>query len=216
MSQNLSTDQLLAFFGNSKRRAAAISVGLLLAAAALWQFLAVPQQEALDQARQEAATRLAKQEAMEKLIRHQPLTEQAVERLSGHMSALEAEGYLTPLLNSYAMRCKSLVDPLADKSGLSLVQYAEHSQRMLQVPKIGAPEQLQARQLITCIGSGSYRQLTETIEAIEDTYPLAVLTALRILPGTDHTSHTLQLVLEWPTKGKRRSDLLPAKMGGRR
>ena len=45
MSQGLTGEQLLAFFGNSKRRAFAVAVGLLLVAGALWQFLVTGQQE---------------------------------------------------------------------------------------------------------------------------------------------------------------------------
>lgn len=216
MSQGLTGEQLLAFFGNSKRRAFAVAVGLLLVAGALWQFLVTGQQEALDQARNEAQARQSKHESMAKLVRRQPMTEKAVQALEAKLKSLEGEGYLTPLLNSYAMRCKALIDPLAEKTGFSMAQFAEHSQRMLQVPKIGAPEQLQARQLITCTGTGSYRQMMEFVEALEDTYPLANLFSMRIIPTNNPQVHAVQLVVEWPAKGKTKKELMPAAKGGRR
>ena len=114
------------------------------------------------------------------------------------------------------MRCKALLDPLTEKTGFALAQFAEHSQRMLPVPKVGVPEQLQARQLITCTGTGGYRQMMEFVEALEDTYPLATLSAMRIIPTNDPQVHAVQLVVEWPAKGKTKSELLPAPKGGRR
>lgn len=216
MKQSLDTAQLFAFFGNSKRRAAALTIGFLLIAAALWQFLVVPQQDVLTKAQEEANTRRGKQDAMEQLIRRKPLTDRTVATLEEQMASLEAEGYLTPLLNSYAMRCKALLDPIIEKTGLSLTQFSDHSQRMLQVPKVGAPEQLQARQLITCIGEGSYLQLLETVEAVEARYPLAVLAGLRLVPTADPQRHAVQMIWEWPTKGKLRSSLLPAKKGSKK
>ena len=216
MSQGLTGEQLLAFFGNSKRRAFAVAVGLLLVAGALWQFLVTGQQEALDQARNEAQARLGKQESMEKLVRRQPLTDKAVQELEAQLKALEGEGYLTPLLNSYAMRCKALLDPLTEKTGFAIAQFAEHSQRMLPVPKAGVPEQLQARQLITCTGTGSYRQMMEFVEKLEDTYPLATLSSMRIIPTNDPQVHAVQMIVEWPAKGKTKKELMPAPKGGRR
>ena len=216
MSQGLTGEQLLAFFGNSKRRAFAVAVGLLLVAGALWQFLVTGQQEALDQARNEAQARLGKQESMEKLVRRQPLTDKAVQELEAQLKALEGEGYLTPLLNSYAMRCKALLDPLTEKTGFAIAQFAEHSQRMLPVPKAGVPEQLQARQLITCTGTGSYRQMMEFVEKLEDTYPLATLSAMRIIPTNDPQVHAVQMIVERPAKGKTKKELMPAPKGGRR
>ena len=216
MSQGLTGEQLLAFFGNSKRRAFAVAVGLILVAGALWQFLVTGQQETLDQARNEAQARLGKQESMEKLVRRQPLTDKAVQELEAQLKALEGEGYLTPLLNSYAMRCKALLDPLTEKTGFAIAQFAEHSQRMLPVPKAGVPEQLQARQLITCTGTGSYRQMMEFVEKLEDTYPLATLSAMRIIPTNDPQVHAVQMIVEWPAKGKTKKELMPAAKGGRR
>jgi Tfp pilus assembly protein PilO len=84
---------------------------------------------------------------------------------SPYMDAL-----LTPLLESWAMRAKSLLDPLAADVGLKILDYSEMPVRALPLPK-QLPLQLYARRPIRVSCRGSYAEIASFILRVEKTLP---------------------------------------------
>ncbi len=126
--------------------------------------------------------------------------------------AIIAEGVIEPLLGSFAMRGKSLVDPLAQQTGFTLTNVKEDRFIKLQVPT-PAPDQLYGRQQVEFTGQGTYSQITAFVSLTEASLPLATLSSIVILsqPQTPER-HKAMITFEWPAKGEKRSGLpLPVK-----
>jgi hypothetical protein len=74
----------------------------------------------------------------------------------------------------------------------------------LQVPN-PPPQQLYARQLVELTGYGAYTQIVAFVQAAEQTFPLAVVSGLRIehqMPTPER--HKATITFEWPVKGEKR------------
>lgn len=114
------------------------------------------------------------------------------------------EGVIEPLLGSFAMRGKSLMDPLAKETGFTIANVKEERLIPLQVPK-PPPQQLYARQLVEFTGYGAYTQIVAFVQAAERAFPLAVVSGLRIehqMPTPER--HKATITFEWPVKGEKR------------
>ena len=114
------------------------------------------------------------------------------------------EGVIEPLLGSFAMRGKSLMDPLAKETGFTIANVKEERLIPLQVPK-PPPQQLYARQLVEFTGYGAYTQIVAFVQAAERAFPLAVVSGLRIehqMPTPER--HKTTITFEWPVKGEKR------------
>ncbi len=122
--------------------------------------------------------------------------------------ALIAAGVIEPLLGSFAMRGKSLLDPIAKQTGFTINGVKEDRFIPLQVPK-PPPEQLYGRQLVEFTGQGSYTQIAAFVSCAEEALPLATLASITVLgqPQTPE-SHKAIITFEWPVKGEKRA--LPA------
>ena len=111
-------------------------------------------------------------------------------------------GLLKPdqISNSMRMGAKSLMVPLAEKTGFSLEGAREHIAVLLRLPS-SIPEQLYARQPVEFVGRGSFDQIVRFIQETEETYPLTILSGLVILsqPQTPEC-HKAVITLEWPVK----------------
>ncbi len=113
-------------------------------------------------------------------------------------------GVLEPLLGSFSMRGKSLLDPLAKASGFTISSVKEERLIPLQVPA-PPPQQLYARQLVEFTGHGAYTQIVAFVQAAEQTFPLAILSGLRIESQIQTPErHKATLTFEWPVKGEKR------------
>ena len=115
-------------------------------------------------------------------------------------TALHASGVLAPLLGSFAMRGKVLLDPIATQSGFIINSVKELAAIPLLIPT-PAPQQLYARQPIEFTGHGSYDQIVAFIKLTETNQPLATLSSTSILsePKTPE-SHKAIIAFEWPIK----------------
>jgi len=114
-----------------------------------------------------------------------------------------ASGVIEPLLGSFAMRGKSLLDPIAQKTGFFIDSVRELNPLQLQIPK-PAPEQLYYRQPVEFTGQGSYAQIVAFISQVEATHPLAALSSLYILgQASTPETHKAIITFEWPAKGER-------------
>lgn len=111
-------------------------------------------------------------------------------------------GLLKPdqISNSMRMGAKSLMVPLAEKTGFNLEGVRENSAVMLRLPA-SIPEQLYARQPVEFVGRGSFDQIVRFIQETEETYPLTILSGLVILsqPQTPEC-HKAVITFEWPVK----------------
>ena len=111
-----------------------------------------------------------------------------------------AAAELTPLLGSYAMRAKSLLDPLISGAGLTDVEFSEEATRKLPTP-LPMPRQLHARAAVRITGRGSYQAIASFLLMLEKNLPLVSLQSLQILSQQNPTKQTVTMNLEWPTKG---------------
>lgn len=119
-----------------------------------------------------------------------------------HHDALAA-GALEPLLGSFAMRGKSLLDPVAVQTGFVINSVKELPVLPIRVPT-PAPQQRYNRQPIEFTGHGSFAQITAFIALTEATHPLATLSSLLIVsqPSTPER-HKAIIAFEWPAKGEK-------------
>jgi Tfp pilus assembly protein PilO len=117
-------------------------------------------------------------------------------------SALKPYGdaMLVPLLESYAMRAKSIVDPLALGAGLEDVTYSDEPFRALPLPT-PMPRQLHTRAAVKLTATGSYQQAVSFLLRIEREMPLVSLQQFDITAQQNPRSQSISIVLEWPAKG---------------
>lgn len=127
----------------------------------------------------------------------------ATDNALAECDAFSASGVIEPLLGSYAMRGKILLDPIALKTGFHIDNVRELPLIPLQLPK-PAPEQRHYRQPVEFTGQGSYAQITAFIAQTEADHPLTTLSGLLILgnPQTPET-HKAIITFEWPAKGEK-------------
>jgi hypothetical protein len=128
----------------------------------------------------------------------------ATEAAEAALQAVLDQGVLEPLLGSFSMRGKSLLDPLAEKTGFTISDVKEERLIPLQVP-VPPPQQLYARQLVEFTGHGAYTQIVAFVQAAEQKFPLAILSGLKIESQIQTPeSHKATLTFEWPVKGEKR------------
>ena len=110
------------------------------------------------------------------------------------------DAMLVPLLESYAMRAKSLLDPLALGAGLDDVTYSDEPFRALPLPK-PMPRQLHTRVAVKLTATGSYQQAVSFLLRLEKEMPLVSVQKLDITARSIPESQSVTMVLEWPAKG---------------
>lgn len=110
------------------------------------------------------------------------------------------DALLTPLLESWAMRAKSKLDPLADDVGVKVLDYAEMPVRALPLPK-PLPKQLYARRPIRVTCQGSYAEIISFVLRVEKMLPYVSLQSIEIKAQNTPEAQIAQLVFEWPVKG---------------
>jgi Tfp pilus assembly protein PilO len=122
---------------------------------------------------------------------------------TSQLDALSAQGVIEPLLGSFAMRGKALLDPLALESGFSIDNVKECPQIPLQLPK-PPPKQVYVRQPVEFSGQGSYTQIVSFIAKAEAAHPLLTLASLLILSQQQTPeTHKASITFEWPAKGEK-------------
>ena len=111
-----------------------------------------------------------------------------------------AAAELKPLLGSYAMRAKSILDPFTTGAGLTDIEYTEEPTRKLPVPAL-MPRQLHARAAVRIAAKGSYQSIASFLLMVEKNLPFVSVQAMQILSQQSPAKQTVSMVLEWPTKG---------------
>ncbi len=110
------------------------------------------------------------------------------------------EAMLVPLLESYSMRAKSILDPLALGAGLKNVTYSDEPFRALPLPA-PMPRQLYTRAAIRLTATGSYQQAVSFLLRVEKEFPLVSLRQLELTAQQEPMAQAVSIVLEWPAKG---------------
>ena len=135
------------------------------------------------------------------------LNKSAIEERTRQVES-ELDGFaalqLEPLLESFAMRAKSIVGEMAAEAGLVDAEFSDRPVRALPVmPGKTVPTALHARRpvLISCYGD--YPAIVSFILRVERDLPHVALGALRIQPGGGQNPELqrAEIVLEWPAKG---------------
>ncbi len=176
----------------------AVAIGVV--AVVLYMFCVEPSQTALQKAKTDL---VGLQDKQAQMVRDLKGAGQVKERLEAIKSQRQdyLNGLLHPMLESYAMRAKSLLDPLAEDVGLSVSDYAELPVRRLPLPKPQSP-QLYARKPIRLTCTGSYATIVSFIMRVEQKLPLVSLEAFSLKTQKDPDNQAATIVLEWPIKGE--------------
>ena len=177
-----------------------ISALILAGAALIYLFAVQPAQMSIDKNKRELASLSDQQRIMERDLKDSA-------RVKGMLAEIDAaqkpflDALLTPLLESWAMRAKSLLDPIAADVGLTIVDYSEQPVRALPLPT-PQPRQLHARHPIRVVCRGSYAEIASFLLRVEKLLPHVALQSLLIKAQKDPDAQTAEIVLEWPAKGE--------------
>lgn len=182
------------------KRAVFLSLAIGAVAVVLYMFCVEPSQTSLQKAKAEL---VALQDKRAQMVRDLKGASQVKDRLDAVKAERQVylDGLLEPLLESYAMRAKALLDPLADDVGLSVGDYAELPVRRLPLPKPQSP-QLYARKPIRLTCTGSYPTIISFLLRVEQKLPLVSLEAFSLNTQKDPDKQSATIVLEWPVKGE--------------
>ena len=193
----------------------ALFIALVFGAIAVvvYMFCVQPAQLSIVRERQELESLQSRQDVAHREIRGEKALK---ERLDGIQTTRQRylDGLLTPLLESYAMRAKSIVDPIAADSGVTVQDYQERPRRLLPLTKPQAP-QLYARQPVRLTCRGSYAAIVSFVMRVEKVHPLVSLQAFSLKARQNPDEQDATLVLEWPVLGVNTATLPPVN-GGRK
>jgi len=117
-------------------------------------------------------------------------------------NATSRAAWLTPMLNSYGMRAKSLLDNIATESGLTNVEYNEGKFRALPLPNGRLPVQRTARMSIRLKAVADYAAIVSFLLRAEKELPLMAVQAIAIQPTQNADLQSVEADLEWPCEGK--------------
>jgi len=194
------------------QRAIFFSAAVAGVAVLLYLFAVQPCQEKLAKARRELSTLQDQRRTTERDLRESPKVKSLLaEAEAARKPFLDA--LLTPLLESWAMRAKSKLDPLANDVGLRIVDYAERPARALPLPN-PMPFQLYTRKPIAVTCRGSYAEIASFILRVEKMLPYVALQALTIRVQQTPDEQLAEIVFEWPAQGKLSRTVPPA--GGKK
>ena len=176
-----------------------IVIGIALSATFIY-FLIMPLKSRIAACVKNSSDTTTTNDRIRAVIRTTNSKKQSVAHLQKEYGALHDKGVLIPLLNSYAMRAKTLVKPCALQSGVTI----ENVRELPPIP-LQQPQPLNAaaycRQPIEFTASGSYTQLTAFISSVENKLPMCILSSLKISNQSRFPEiHKIQICFEWPTK----------------
>ena len=194
------------------KRALFQSLAIGAVAVVLYMFCVEPCQSSLGKAKKELEELKGQQVGVTRDLK-------GADQLKSRLDAIENErkaylsGLLEPLLESYAMRAKSLLDPLAADVGLTIGDYAELPDRRLPLPKPQAP-QLYARKPIRLTCTGSYATIISFLLRVEAKLPLVSLESFSLKTQKDPDKQLATIVFEWPIKGENTAAAAKTAKGG--
>ncbi len=191
-----------------------LSALILAVAAILYLFAVQPAQMSIGKAKRELEGLREQRRIMERDLKDSARVKEALAEIDARQKPY-LDALLTPLLESWAMRAKSLLDPIAADVGLNIVDYAEQPVRALPLPK-QLPRQLFARRPIRVVCKGSYAEIASFILRVEKLLPHVALQALQIKAQKDPEAQSAEIVLEWPAKGELSMPAPPPRGGAKK
>jgi hypothetical protein len=190
------------FFDNmapNARRSFIVTVVLACMATVIYLFCVQPCDSQLAQARRNLADLQERQSRMNGDLRSADTVKKDLDDLESALKPFR-DAMLVPLLESYSMRAKSILDPLAIGAGLEELQYSDEPFRALPLTK-PMPRQLHTRAAVKLTATGSYQQAVSFLLRLEKELPLVSLQRLDITATTTPGSQSLSFIFEWPAKG---------------
>lgn len=184
---------------SNTQRAFLLAAALGALAVVLYLFCVQPAQQALARGRRDLEALQSRQDVATRDFRDAAALEARLGRIKTDRQRY-LDALLTPLLESYAMRAKSILDPIAADSGVSVQDYAERPRRLLPLAKPQA-QQLYARQPIRLQCKGSYAAIVSFVMRVEKLLPLVSLEAFSLKAQMDNDVQSAELVFEWPVLG---------------
>ena len=184
---------------NAKRALLTTTV-LALVAAAIYVLAVEPASTALMRERKNLDELKDRQRRMAADLAGVGTVKKTLEDLEALMKPFE-DAKLKPLLGSYAMRAKSLLDPLTSGSGLVDVEYSNEPSRKLPVP-MPMPRQLHKRVAVRIAATGSYQSIVSFLLMLERDFPLVSVQSMQILSMQNPAKQSVAMILEWPAKGE--------------
>ena len=191
------------FFDNmapNARRSFIVTVVLAAIATVIYLFCVQPCDSRLDQARRNLADLQDRQSRMNGDLRSADTVKKDLDDLEAALKPFR-DAMLVPLLESYSMRAKSLLDPLAIGAGLEDVQYSDEPFRALPLPKPIMPRQLHTRAVVKVSAQGSYQEAVSFLLRLEKEFPLVSLQRFDVSAQSTPERQSVTFVLEWPAKG---------------
>lgn len=182
------------------KKALIVTAGILLVGALFFSFVIIPARIRLDGLYAQIGVTQESLNNMEQRLNQSARQRQLTAEAEAARRSMMEQGVIEPLLGSYAMRGKLLLDPVAHASGFNIMDTRELHVVPLQLPK-EAPKQLYARQLIEFSGTGAYTQIVALIKLAEERLPFATLAGLKIEANRQNPeAHTAAITFEWPVK----------------
>ena len=181
------------------KRAFLTTIILGVVAAAIYLFAVEPAISALSRERAHLQELKDSQQRMTMDLNSAGTVQKTLEELETALQPFAA-AELKPLLGSYAMRAKSLLDPMISGAGLTDVEFSEEPIRKLPLP-LPMPRQLHARAAVRITAKGSYQAIASFLLMLEKNLPLVSLQSLQIQSQQNPAKQTASMILEWPTKG---------------
>lgn len=182
------------------KRAFIVTIVLSAVATVLYMFCVQPAETQLAKAKQEFSDLQDKQTRMNGEIKSAGTVKKDLEDLEAQLKPYR-DAMLVPLLESYSMRAKSILDPLAIGAGLDNLEYADAPFRALPLPK-PMPRQLHTRAAIKVTATGSYQNAVSFLLRVEKELPLVSLQRFDIISlDATPTRQSVSFIFEWPAKG---------------
>ena len=190
------------FFDNmapNARRSFIVTVVLAGMATVIYLFCVQPCDTQLAQARRNLADLQDRQSRMNGDLRSADTVKKDLDDLESALKPFR-DAMLVPLLESYSMRAKSILDPLAIGAGLEELQYSDEPFRALPLTK-PMPRQLHTRAAVKVSAQGSYQEAVSFLLRLEREFPLVSLQRFDVSAQPTPERQSVTFVLEWPAKG---------------
>lgn len=181
------------------KRSFVVTVVLAAVATVLYLFCVQPAEDQLTKTKAELSDLQDRQARMSNDLKSASTVKKDLEELEAQLKPYQ-EAMLVPLLESYAMRAKSMLDPIALGAGLENVEYSREPFRALPLPK-PMPRQLHTRAAIKVSATGSYQNAVSFLLRLEKELPLVSLQQFDVIAQAKPERQALTFVLEWPAKG---------------
>jgi len=177
-----------------------VTLAFSAVAVAIYMFGVQPAADSLARETRRKGELEASQNSINADLRGAETVKKTLDELRGQIAPYEA-ALLEPLLESYAMRAKSILDPLAMGAGLSDISYSDEPFRALPLTKPMA-RQLYTRAAVRMTAKGSYQEAVSFLLRLEKDLPLVSLQAMEITAQQKPSEQSINMILEWPAKGK--------------